>query len=123
MTPLAFRKIALAQEGASEGRHVGHPDFRAGGKIFASLGFPNEASGMVKLTPEQQEILVAAEPAIFAPFNGLWGQRGYTRVHLPAADARTMKSALAMACRNAPAKSAPKSAPSKRGAARPKEKT
>ena len=119
MTPLAFRKIALAQEGASEGRHVGHPDFRAGGKIFASLGFPNEASGMVKLTPEQQEILVAAEPAIFAPFNGLWGQRGYTRVHLPATDTSTMKSALAMACRNATAKTAP----SKRGAARPKEKT
>ena len=100
MTPEAFRKLALAQAGASEGAHGGHPDFRAGGKVFASLGFSDKATGMVKLMPEQQEMLVAAEPAIFTPINGVWGQRGYTSLHLPAADARTMKSALAMALKN-----------------------
>ena len=38
---------------------------------------------MVKLTPEQQEMLVAAEPAIFVPVKGTWGQRGDTSVRLP----------------------------------------
>ena len=65
--------------------------------MFASLGFKDKNSGMVNLTPEQQEMLVAAEPRIFAPIKGVWGERGYTAVYLPAADATTMKSALAMA--------------------------
>jgi hypothetical protein len=100
MTPAAFRKLALSFDGAVEQAHGGHPDFRAGGKVFASMGYPNKESGVVKLTPEQQEMLVAAEPAIFAAVNGTWGLRGYTKVSLPAADARTMKSALSMAWKN-----------------------
>lgn len=106
MTPSAFAKLALAHDGAIQGAHGGHPDFRAGtgGKVFASLGFAGKDSGVVKLTPEQQEMVVAAEPAIFAPVNGAWGLRGYTKVHLPAADAKTMKSALAMAWQNVTAK-------------------
>jgi hypothetical protein len=99
MSPAAFRKLALAQPGASEGSHGGHPDFRANGKVFASLGFKDKDTGMVNLTPEQQEMLVAAEPAIFSPIKGAWGLRGYTSVHIPAADTTTMKSALAMAVR------------------------
>ena len=55
---------------------------------------------MVKLTPDQQEMLMAAEPAIFRAVNGTGGLRGYTTVYLPAADATTMKSALAMAWKN-----------------------
>ena len=100
MTPAAFRKLALALEGTSEGAHGGHPDFRAGGKVFASIGHPNVTSGVVKLTPDQQQMLVSAEPEIFTPVNGTWGFRGYTKVNLPAADTKTMKSALAMAWRN-----------------------
>lgn len=100
MTPAAFRRLALALAGASEGAHGGHPDFRAGGKVFASLAYADKTRGMVKLTPEQQRMVVDAEPAIFAPVGGVWGQRGYTSVQLAAADARTMKSALAMAWRN-----------------------
>lgn len=100
MTPAAFRKLALAMAGASEGAHGGHPDFRAGGKVFASLGHADKMLAMVKLTPEQQRMVVDAEPAIFAPVEGFWGQRGYTAVRLAAADATTMRSALAMAWRN-----------------------
>lgn len=100
MTPAAFARLALAREGASQGAHGGHVDFRAGGKVFASLGHAGPNSAMVKLTPEQQEMLVAAEPAIFTPVNGTWGLRGYTAVRLAAADATTMKSALAMALGN-----------------------
>ncbi|CAN5627671.1 hypothetical protein BH10PSE6_BH10PSE6_47630 [soil metagenome] len=100
MTPAAFAKLALAFDGATQGAHGGHADFRAGGKVFASLGFKGPDSATVKLTPEQQEMLVATEPAIFSAVTGTWGQRGYTMIHLPAADATTMKSALAMAWKN-----------------------
>jgi hypothetical protein len=100
MTPAAFRKLALSFDGAVEQAHGGHPDFRAGGKVFASMGYPDKESGVVKLTPEQQEMLVATEPAMFAAVTGTWGLRGYTKVNLPAADATTMKSALSMAWKN-----------------------
>jgi hypothetical protein len=33
----AFRRIALSLEGAEEGSHMGHPDFRVNGRIFATL--------------------------------------------------------------------------------------
>ena len=61
---------------------------------------PDAAWGMVKLTPEQQEILIAAEPAAFKPAAGAWGRRGSTHVRLAAIDRTTLRSALAMAWRN-----------------------
>ena len=100
MTPAAFAKIALSLDGAVEGAHGGHADFRAGGKVFATLGYPDKDWGMVKLAPEQQQMLVSAEPGIFVPVKGTWGQRGATLVRLAAADARTTRSALTMAWRN-----------------------
>lgn len=53
MTPDAFRKLALALDGVEESAHMGHPDFRVRGKIFATLGAPDASFGMVKPTPEQ----------------------------------------------------------------------
>jgi hypothetical protein len=100
MTPAAFAKIALSFDGAMEGAHGGHADFRAGGKVFATLGYPGREWGMVKLTPEQQQMLVAAEPAMFAPVKGTWGLRGATSVRLDEIDARTLRSALTMALQN-----------------------
>ncbi len=67
MTPETFRKLALALPGAQESAHVGHPDFRVRGKVFATLGYPDGAWGMVKLTPAQQQALVRAHPAVFRP--------------------------------------------------------
>ena len=55
MTASGFRRIALGMKDASEGAHMGHPDFRVGGRIFATLGYPDAKWGMVALTPEQQE--------------------------------------------------------------------
>jgi hypothetical protein len=114
MTPAAFAKLALSLDGATEGAHGGHADFRAAGKVFASLGYPGKDWGMVKLLPEQQQMLVAAEPAMFVPVNGTWGLRGATGVRLAEADARTMRSALAMAWRNV---TAPKPRKARRAAA------
>lgn len=100
MTPAAFAKMALSFDGAIEGAHGGHADFRAGGKLVASLGYPGKEWGMVKLTPEQQQMLVTAEPAMFTRVKGTWGLRGATSVRLAEIDARTLRSALTMAFQN-----------------------
>ncbi len=100
MRPAAFRKLALSFEGAVEGAHGGHADFRAGGKVFATMGYPDDRHAMVKLTPDQQRLLVDAEPATFLPVKGSWGLRGATNVRLAAADAKTARSALTMAIGN-----------------------
>lgn len=98
-----FRELALAQPGAVEDAHMDHPDFRLGGKIFASLGVPDEAWGMVKLTPGQQAECIAQAPRVFSPSAGAWGRSGCTRVCLAAARAGVVRSALALAGQNATA--------------------
>lgn len=55
MTVDGFRRLALSMPESSEVGHMGHPDFRVGGKIFATLGYPDRGWAVVKLTPEQQE--------------------------------------------------------------------
>ncbi len=97
MTPAAFRKTALALPGAVEGAHMGTADFRANGRIFASLGYPDRDHAMVKLTPDQQEIVVAGAPETFAPVPGGWGKGGATHVRLKTADPKAVKSGLKMA--------------------------
>ena len=104
MSAAEFRRIALGLPEAVEAAHMGHPDFRVAGKIFASLWHTNDR-GTVKLTPDQQEMLMAAEPKMFTPAAGAWGRKGWTTVWIDRADAATLQSALAMAWRNtAPAK-------------------
>jgi hypothetical protein len=100
MTPNAFRRIALSFPDALEASHMGHPDFRVGGKVFATIGYPDQRYAMVKLTPEQQADQVAQAPAVFAPVPGGWGQRGSTHVLLAAADRAAVKAALEAAWQN-----------------------
>ncbi len=76
---------------------MGHPDFRVGKRIFASLGYPNAGCAVLRLTLEQLEMLVAAEPAMFSPVPGGWGKNGATILSLAHADDTTARSALAMA--------------------------
>ena len=95
-----FRRTALALSRAIESAHHGKADFRVGKRIFATLGHPDENWGTVKLTAEQQQVLVEAEPDIFRPVPGGWGKQGYTNVLLAKADAATLKSALGMAWEN-----------------------
>jgi hypothetical protein len=96
-----FRRIALSLPETSESAHMAHPDFRVRGKIFATLGYPDESWGMVKLAPEEQEVLVAAEPAVFVPVKGAWGRQGCTNVRLDAASETSLRSALLKAWRRA----------------------
>ena len=99
MTAQEFRDLALSLPEANETAHMGHPDFRVRGKIFATLG-PDEAWGMAKLTPEQQTLFVRTEPNVFQPVNGAWGRRGCTYVRLEAATEPSVRQALVAAWRN-----------------------
>jgi hypothetical protein len=81
-----------------------HPDFRVGGKIFATLGYPEDGLGMVKLTPAQQKTFMQAEPDVFFPATGAWGLRGATHVRLPRAKKSILRKALTAAWENRNAK-------------------
>ena len=102
MTANGFRRMALAFHNTVERAHMGHPDFRVNGKIFATLQ-TGKTRGMVVLTPAQQAQFVADHPAMFTPENGAWGRQGCTRVHLAAADEDTLGDAMTLAWQNATA--------------------
>ena len=105
MTPADFRKLALTLPETSENSHMGHPDFRVRNKIFASLGWPDKDSGMVKLTPEEQASFIQADSAAFYPANGAWGRRGCTMVRLRKAKKSIVREAMLAAWRNTAPKS------------------
>ena len=108
MSATRFRRTALSLPEVVEGAHHGTADFRVGKRIFATLGYPDQDWGMVKLTPEQQAMVVEAEPEIFRPVPGGWGKSGSTNVRLAKADQVTLRSALTMAWDNIAAKPASK---------------
>jgi hypothetical protein len=96
-TPDQFRSLALSFAGAEEGSHMGNADFRAGGRIFASLGSPDAAWGMVSLMPEQQEDFLALAPEAFKPAAGAWGRQGSTLVLLDVVPDEVLEAAIAAA--------------------------
>lgn len=100
VTPEQFRKLALSFPETEERYHMRHPDFRVAGKIFATLGYPDNSWSMVKLTPEQQEELVHDHPKIFNPCSGAWGRKGSTNIHLKSATRNLVARALTAAWRN-----------------------
>jgi hypothetical protein len=100
MTAADFRKIALALSGTEERAHMDHPDFRVGGKIFATLGYPDQGCAMVKLSPEDQHNFSKDCPEVFVPVKGAWGRRGATFVHLELVKKDVLRKALHTAWRN-----------------------
>jgi hypothetical protein len=101
MTAADFRNMALSFPETVEHEHMSHPDFRVRGKIFATLGYPDDSFGMVKLTPEQQHDFIKSEPNVFAPSKGAWGRAGSTIVKLKAAKKPLLRTVMAAAWRNA----------------------
>ncbi len=97
VTPDEFRRLALSFPETEESSHMNHPDFRVGGKIFATLGYPDKKCGMVRLTPEYQDEFSRREPKAFIPVKGAWGKQGSTTVVLKAVTKANLKSALGMA--------------------------
>ena len=83
MTANDFRELALSFPEAVESAHMHHPDFRVRGKIFATLGYPDSDSAVVKLTPEEQRRFMQSYPKVFRPVKGAWGRRGNANIHLP----------------------------------------
>ena len=98
MTPDEFRSLALELPETEERSHMSHPDFRVGGKIFATLN-EDGTKGMVTLTPTQQEEFRILDEA-FHPASGKWGDGGATMVTLAEADHGVVKNALATAWEN-----------------------
>jgi len=94
LTPAEFRKIALSFPEATERAHMDHPDFRVGGKIFATLGYPDKSWGMVKLPPDLQAKFYEAQPDVFVPANGAWGRGGATKVRLKSVKKADLRRAL-----------------------------
>ncbi len=94
MTAREFRKIALSLPETEERAHMDHPDFRVAGKIFATLGYPDNTRGMVKLSPEDQHYFSKDHPEMFVPVKGTWGKRGATSVFLKAAERDVLRRAI-----------------------------
>jgi hypothetical protein len=88
--------MALGLSGATESAHMGHPDFRAHGRIFATL-HPGEREAMIKLTPEDQARFLQDFRETFEPEPGAWGRQGCTRVNLAKAAPEVVGEALTLA--------------------------
>ena len=89
-----FRRIALSLQGAEEGSHMGSPDFRVEGRIFATLASQKQGYGNLMLTPELQADFVQEQPEVFVPIAGGWGKMGATHIRLAAANEDLLAGAL-----------------------------
>jgi hypothetical protein len=96
MTADDFRAIALSMQGAVEMAHMGHPDFRANGRIFATLHADDEW-GTVMLTPDEQREFLRLHAKTFVPASGAWGRNGSTNVRLRGADEASVRGAMILA--------------------------
>jgi len=94
MNAADFRRIALSLEGAEEASHMGAPDFRVRGRIFATLASEDEGYGNLMLTPEQQSDFVRELPDVFLPIHGGWGRMGMTHIRLAKATEDILAGAL-----------------------------
>jgi hypothetical protein len=100
MTANEFRELALSFAGATEGAHMHHPDFRAHGRIFATLAYPDTTWGMVKLTLDDQKHFIELHSQAFTPAKGAWGLQGSTMVRLEAVKRDVLAQALGLAWQN-----------------------
>ena len=94
MTVSDFRRIALSLPGAEESSHMSAPDFRVGGRIFATLAAQSKGYGNLMLNPAQQAEFVAELPEVFLPVAGGWGRMGITHVVLAKANRDLLEGAL-----------------------------
>jgi hypothetical protein len=99
MTGEEFRDLALSFPESLQGSHFDVTDFRVAKKIFATL---READGraVLKVSPDEQQLLMETSPGMFEPVKGSWGLKGWTCVVLDRADEATVRHAMAMAWRS-----------------------
>src|SRR6202795_378639 len=89
-----FRRIALSFAGAEESSHMGQPDFRVDGRIFATLASEKQGYGNLMLTLEQQQAFIEELPEMFLPIHGGWGRMGMTHIRLAKASEDVLAGAL-----------------------------
>ena len=94
MTVDDFRRLALSLKNVEEGSHMGSPDFRVGGRIFATLAAAAQGYGNLMLTPDLQAEFVAELPEVFVPVSGGWGRMGATHIRLATANEEVLAGAL-----------------------------
>jgi hypothetical protein len=94
MTLDDFRRIALSFEDAEESSHMGAPDFRVDGRIFATLASAKQGYGNLMINPEQQAAFVEEMPEVFLPIHGGWGRMGATHIRLAATTEDVLTGAL-----------------------------
>ena len=94
MNATDFRRLALLLDGTEEGSHMGSPDFRVGGRIFATLAHQQTGYGNLMLSPVQQAAFVGEQPEVFLPVAGGWGRMGATHIRLAAAKEDVLAGAL-----------------------------
>jgi hypothetical protein len=107
MTEADYRRLALSFESAIEASHMGHPDFRVNGRIFATI--QNSERGALMLLPEQQAVFVRDYPGAFEPEVGAWGLQGSTRVYFALATEEAAGEAMTLAWRRRAEQTAAKS--------------
>lgn len=108
MTAADFRRIALSMEGAEEGSHMGTPDFRVGGRIFATLASQSLGYGNLMLDLARQADFVEGLPEVFLPIAGGWGRMGMTHIRLAKANEDVLHGAIHTAWKLRVEKNAPK---------------
>jgi hypothetical protein len=99
MTADDFRQMALSFAGAEEASHMGAPDFRVGGRIFATLASESQGYGNLRLSPAAQHALIVQFPDLFLPIHGGWGRMGMTHIRLSQATPELLRMALDIAWR------------------------
>src|SRR4051812_19539699 len=97
MNAADFRRIALSLGDVEEGSHMGSPDFRVDGRMFATLASAAKGYGNLKLTPETQSEFVGELPEVFLPVAGGWGRMGFTHVVLAKVNEDVLAGALRVA--------------------------
>jgi hypothetical protein len=91
------RRVFLEQPEAEEKSHMGHPDFRVGGKIFATL-WPTKNIAVVRLSVADQTGALQMNPeALKLKY---WGKSPYLEVDLPKADVALLRALAQAAWRN-----------------------
>lgn len=98
MQDAALVTIILGLPEVTQSAHFGTTDFRVRNKIFATR--PDAATLVLKLTVEEQVMLIESDGYTFAPLPNKWGSKGWTKAAIAALDAPTARSALLMAWRN-----------------------
>lgn len=98
MRPEDVRALALLLPQTITGAHKGNPDFRVAGRIFATL-WVEEDRVVLRLAPDDQARLIAAEPDLFAEIPGAWGRRGWTNLDLDACEEEILREGLLAAWR------------------------